>query len=86
MADVLYSNRMKSVVQTFTATFKKSGAFYAAWVEEMPGVNTQGRTIAEARENLKEALGLVLEANQALLKKELGRSKVTREPLLFKIA
>ena len=35
---------------------------YVAYVEEVPGANTQGRTLREARENLKEALKLVLEA------------------------
>jgi len=38
-------------------------------VEEMPGVNTQGRTLAEARRNLKEALTLVLEANRSRCEK-----------------
>ncbi len=37
-----------------------------AYVEEIPGVNTQGRTIAEARRNLKEALAMVIEANREL--------------------
>ncbi len=45
----------------FTANFKKVGRQYAGWVEEVPGVNTQGKTLAETRENLKEALFLVLE-------------------------
>ena len=50
----------------FTAVYQKSGKWVIAWVEEIPGVNTQGRTLKEAKENLKEALGLVLEANRAL--------------------
>jgi predicted RNase H-like HicB family nuclease len=37
---------------------------YAAYVEEIPGANTQGETLNEARENLKEALQLVLETNK----------------------
>jgi len=41
-----------------------------AYVEEMPGVNTQGRTLAEARRNLKEALTMVLEGNRALCGKD----------------
>ena len=48
------------------AVYKKMGKFYVAWVEEMPGVNTQGRTLKEARENLKEALALILEANKTI--------------------
>jgi len=51
----------------FTAVIEKRGRWYIAYVEEIPGVNTQGRTLAEARENLKEALQLILEENRRLL-------------------
>lgn len=54
----------------FTAVFKKSGTWWAAFVEEVPGVNTQGKTLEEARENLKEALQLVLETSRGLARKE----------------
>ncbi len=50
----------------FTAVYVKQGRWYVAYVEEIPGVNTQGRTLAEAKENLREALVLVLEANREL--------------------
>ncbi len=39
---------------------------YAAFVEELPGANTQGKALAEARANLEEAVRLVLEANREL--------------------
>ena len=39
---------------------------FIAFVEELPGANTQGATLDEARENLREAVGLVLEANREL--------------------
>jgi predicted RNase H-like HicB family nuclease len=39
---------------------------YAAFVEELPGANTQGATLEEARENLKEAVALVLDANRVM--------------------
>jgi predicted RNase H-like HicB family nuclease len=39
-------------------------------VEEIPGVNTQGATLEEARENLRDALRMVLEANRELSEKE----------------
>jgi predicted RNase H-like HicB family nuclease len=55
----------------FTGVFKKSGKWWAAFVEEVPGVNTQGKTLEEARENLKEALQLVLETNRELAHKVL---------------
>ena len=45
-----------------TAAFKQVDGWWAAWVEEIPGVNTQGKTLEEARENLKDALRKVLEA------------------------
>ena len=44
----------------FTAVFVKSDGWWAAKVQEIPGVNTQGRTLEEARENLREALQLML--------------------------
>lgn len=48
----------------FTAIFQKEGDWWAAYIEEVPGVNTQGETLDEARENLREALQLVLEVNR----------------------
>lgn len=52
--------------RAFTAIFEKRGRWFIAYVEELPGVNTQGRTLAEARRNLKEALELILETNRIL--------------------
>jgi predicted RNase H-like HicB family nuclease len=46
----------------FTAVIEKKGRWYVAYVEEIPGVNTQGRTLAEARRNLCEAIELVVGA------------------------
>jgi len=48
----------------FTAVYRKSGEWWAAYVEEVPGVNTQGATIEEARANLKEALALILQTHR----------------------
>lgn len=64
--------------QTFTATYKKDGKWYIGWIEEIPGVNTQGKTLKEARENLKEALYLILSVNRAMARKEVS-GKVVRE-------
>ena len=47
----------------FTAVFQKSDTGYIGFVEELPGPNTQGRTLSEARANLAEAVELVLQAN-----------------------
>ena len=72
---------MKYMSRQFTAIYKKRGKWYLGWIEEIPGVNTQGRTLKETRENLKEALLLILETNRILDKKEISRGKVIREPL-----
>ena len=69
----------------FTAIFKKVPEGYIAFVEELPGANTQGATLAEARENLREAAELVLEANRALAREEAGDGEVIREPLKIAI-
>ena len=65
----------------FTAVYKKSGKWYSGWIEEIPGVNTQGRTFTETKSNLKEALLLILETNRMLSKKSEGQSIITRESL-----
>lgn len=64
----------------FTAIYQKRGNRYIAWVEEIPGVNTQGKTKAETKENLKEALALILEANRKLTARQTGKF-VFRESL-----
>jgi predicted RNase H-like HicB family nuclease len=51
---------MKGKVRgTFTAVIEKRGRWYIGYVEEIPGVNTQARTLAQVRRNLKEALRLI---------------------------
>jgi len=65
----------------FTAVYKKSGKWYSGWIEEIPGVNTQGKTLAETKQNLKEALLLILETNRLISRKSEGRSPITRESL-----
>lgn len=53
-----------------TAVYKKVTGGYVAYVEELPGANTQGATIEEARINLEEAIQLVLEANRILAEED----------------
>ncbi len=65
----------------FTAVFRRVSAGYIAFVEELPGANTQGATLEEARENLREAVQLVLEANRVLAEEELEGVEAIREPL-----
>jgi predicted RNase H-like HicB family nuclease len=64
-----------------TAVFRKVPEGYVGFVEELPGANTQGATLAEARENLKEAIELVLDANRALSEEQLHGEDVIRESL-----
>ena len=70
-----------SMTNTFTAVFEHTGAWWIGYVEELPGANTQGATLDEARENLKEAVALVLEANRELAQREAIGKTVIREPL-----
>jgi predicted RNase H-like HicB family nuclease len=67
----------------FTAVFRKVPEGYIGFVEELPGANTQGDTLDEARSNLREAVELVLEANRKLAEEELGAADVIREPIDF---
>ena len=53
----------------FTAIYQKRGKWTIAWIEEIPGVNTQGRTLKEAKENLKEAFLLILETHENYLRR-----------------
>ena len=62
-----------------TAIYMQVPEGYIAFVEELPGANTQGETMDEARENLREAVALVLEANRELAEKSLSGRQVTRE-------
>ena len=69
-----------------TAVFMKVPEGYAAFVEELPGANTQGATIDEARDNLKEAVMLVLEANRELSKEAIQGAEVIREDFILPAA
>ena len=65
-----------------TAIYKKVRSGYVAWVEESPGVNTQGRTKTEARENLGDALKEFIAARRILTKREkLSPGTLVRERL-----
>ncbi|HEX76112.1 MAG TPA: type II toxin-antitoxin system HicB family antitoxin, partial [Dehalococcoidia bacterium] len=54
-------------------------------VEELPGVNTQGRTLKEVRENLQEALRLIIEANKELAAKSQADTFVIKEPIIIEM-
>ena len=67
---------------TLNAVYLKVPEGYIGFVEELPGANTQGETLEETRENLKEAVELVIEANRILAKEMSGQGEVIRERLL----
>jgi predicted RNase H-like HicB family nuclease len=66
-----------------TAVYIEAPEGYIAFVEELAGANTQGDTLEEARENLREAVELVLEANRELTELSLTGQNVKREPFVL---
>ncbi|MBL0171524.1 MAG: type II toxin-antitoxin system HicB family antitoxin [Gemmatimonadaceae bacterium] len=64
-----------------TAVFRRVPLGYVAYVEELPGANTQGETLDEARSNLREAVELIIESNRALAQADAVGADVIREPL-----
>jgi predicted RNase H-like HicB family nuclease len=71
---------------TLTAAYVKVSEGYVAFVEELPGANTQAETLDEARENLTEAATMVLEANRELSEQSLEGAEVIRETLILPAA
>ena len=73
---------------TLTAIFEEAdeGGFIG-YVAELPGANTQGETIEEVRENLTEAIELILNSNRQEFEKNFSSNgKVTRETLVLRAA
>ena len=68
----------------FMAIFKKSGKWYLGWIEEIPGVNAQGKTLQEVKESLKEAILLIIETNRLINKTEVGK-KVIRQSFIVSV-
>ena len=66
-----------------TAVFEKVPEGYIAFVEELPGANTQGATMEEARSNLQDAVEMVLDANRILAEEGLNGRSVIREPFVI---
>lgn len=64
-----------------TAVFQKSEYGYIGYIEELPGANTQGKTLEETKNNLIEAIQLVLEANRDLTEIELEGKTFTKEEI-----
>ena len=73
---------------TLTAVYEEAEeGGYIGYIAELPGANTQGETLEEARENLSEAIQLILESNREEFERKLNPSaKVTRERLVLRAA
>jgi predicted RNase H-like HicB family nuclease len=69
-----------------TAIYMKVPEGYIAFVEELPGANTQGETLEEARANLEEAVSMVLAANREMSEQPLAGTDVIRESLILPTA
>ena len=69
----------------FTAVFEQVGEWWIGYVEELSGANTQGRTLEETRENLREAVQLIIETNRELARREVVGEQVIREELLVAV-
>ena len=64
-----------------TAVFQKVDDAWIAFVEEIPGANTQGDTLDEARENLLEAIAMVIQANRELAEQEIRGQEILKEKI-----
>ncbi|MBA2749483.1 MAG: type II toxin-antitoxin system HicB family antitoxin [Tatlockia sp.] len=69
-----------------TKVFQKVAEGYVAFVEELPGVNTQGDSLEEARINLEEAIRLVLEANGILAEEQIQEQDAIKESVFLSVA
>jgi predicted RNase H-like HicB family nuclease len=65
-----------------TAVFERDGEWWIGYVEELPGANTQGETLEAARENLSEAIQLVIEANREMTRRGTEGRTVIREDIM----
>jgi predicted RNase H-like HicB family nuclease len=65
-----------------TAVFQEADeGGYIAFIEELPGVNTQGDTLDEAKTNLLEAMDLVMDTRRMLSEEELKNTRFIKESL-----
>ena len=48
------------MARNYKATFLKRKNWWVAWSEDVPGALTQGKTLAEAKANLRDAIRLML--------------------------
>jgi predicted RNase H-like HicB family nuclease len=72
--------------RTFTAVYQRAEeGGYVAWIEELPGANTQGETLEETRENLREVAALILDVRRERGLQEAADAELLREELVVAI-
>jgi predicted RNase H-like HicB family nuclease len=75
---------------TLTAVFEQvpesEGGGYVAYAEELPGAISEGDSLEEARENLRDAVEVLLEANRGLTGNSQRGKKITREKITVSVA
>ena len=79
------NDEVKEMEGKFTAVFEKDGDWWIGYIEEMPGANTQGKTLEETRENLLDALTLLIEANRGLARQEFEREGAIHEEIVVAV-
>ena len=65
---------------------ESAGGGYVAYTEELPGAISEGETLEEARENLRDAIELLLQANRELASKSHRGKKVAREKITVPVS
>ena len=70
----------------FTAIYQQDGEWYVGWAEELPGAVGQGRTLDEARDDLRNAIVLLLEVNREIAEKGRAGRPCVREPLRIAVS
>ena len=71
------------MVTNYTIVVVKSGKWYAGYVKELPGAHSQGKTVKEVKENLREAVKMILDSNYKHFIK--GQNKVLEERIAVNI-
>jgi predicted RNase H-like HicB family nuclease len=66
---------------TLNAVYLKVPEGYIGFIKELPGANTQGKTLEEVRENLREAVELVIETNRLLAEETIQDRESLQETL-----
>lgn len=70
---------MDQLEVSFTAVYLRSRHGYVGFVEELPGVNSQGQTIDEARANLRRQAAVIFAEERSLSQEMIGNREVVRE-------